>query len=131
MKSAIGIDPDSTGLVCALVKGQDRLVIKKGFLATETDLGKFLRWVKAEGEVIVAIEGSNGQSRPIEKTLREASVMFYSFKPADMEKFRKAVLGQNKDNERDAESVAHYALALEAQGKLEQYRRVWFADMEL
>jgi transposase len=63
--------------------------------------------------------------------LREAGVIFHSFKPADTDRFRKAVLGQNKNNERDAESVARYALALEAQGKLEQYRRVWSADMEL
>ncbi|MCX7030682.1 MAG: transposase, partial [Spirochaetes bacterium] len=67
----------------------------------------------------------------MEKVLREAGVIFHSFKPADTDKFRKAVLGQNKNNERDAESVARYALALEAQGKLEQYRRVWSADMEL
>src|SRR5208283_3503594 len=44
---------------------------------------------------------------------------------------RKAVLGQNKNNKKDAESVARYAMALEAQGKLERYRRVWFVDMEL
>ena len=41
------------------------------------------------------------------------------------------MLGQNKTNSKDAESVARYAMALEAQGKLEQYRRVWFVDMEL
>ena len=80
---------------------------------------------------MVAIEGSNGQSKPLEKALREAGVIFYSFKPADTDKFRKAVLGQNKTNSKDAESVARYAMALEAQGKLEQYRRVWFVDMEL
>jgi transposase len=57
--------------------------------------------------------------------------LFDVYKPADTDKFRKAVLGQNKDNRRDAESVARYAMALEAQGKLERYRRVWFADAEL
>jgi len=41
------------------------------------------------------------------------------------------VLGQNMNNKKDAESVARYAMALEAQGKLERYRRVWFADMEV
>ena len=91
----------------------------------------FLKWVKEEKDVVVAIEGSNGLSKPLEKALREAGVIFYSFKPADTDKFRKAVLGQNKNNKKDAESVARYAMALEAQGKLERYRRVWFADMEL
>ena len=106
-------------------------VITKRFSVSQNGLSEFLRWVKAEGKPIVGIEGTHGQSQPIEKVLREAGVIFHSFKPADTDKFRKAVLGQNKNNERDAESVARYALALEAQGKLEQYRRVWSADMEL
>lgn len=131
MKNAIGIDPDSGGFVCALVKAGSGHHVTRRFSVTSEDLQQFLRWVKAEGTPIIAIEGSHGQSRPIEKVLREGEVVFHSFKPADTDKFRKAVLGQNKNNERDAESVARYALALDAQGKLEQYRRVWFADMEL
>jgi len=131
VKSAMGIDPDSTGFVCALVKGSEAQVITKRFSVSQNGLSEFLRWVKAEGNPIVGIEGTHGQSQPMEKALREAGVIFHSFKPADTDKFRKAVLGQNKNNERDAESVARYALALEAQGKLEQYRRVWSADMEL
>jgi transposase len=131
VSSAIGIDPDSTGFVCALVADNKTPVITRRFSVSQKGLEEFLRWVKGQGKPIVGIEGSNGQSRPMEKALREAEVIFHSFKPADTDKFRKAVLGQNKNNERDAESVARYALALEAQGKLEQYRRVWSADMEL
>jgi len=131
VNSSIGIDPDSTGFVCALVKDSKAQVITKRFSVSQNGLSEFLRWVKAEGKPIVGIEGTHGQSRPIEKALREGGVIFHSFKPADTDKFRKAVLGQNKNNERDAESVARYALALEAQGKLDQYRRVWIADMEL
>lgn len=130
MRDAIGIDPDSKGFICAHVKASAP-VKTRGYLATEADLGTFVKWVKGEGNVIVAIEGSNGLSKPLEKKLREAEIVFYSFKPADTEKFRKAVLGQNKDNQKDAESVARYAMALEAQGKLDGYRRVWFADAEL
>ena len=131
MRGAIGIDPDSKGFICAYVKLSSAVVITKGFMATEADLGRFVKWVKGEGDVIVAIEGSNGLSKPLERTLREAEVIFYSFKPADTDKFRKAVLGQNKNNQKDAESVARYAMAMEAQGKLDRYRRVWFADAEL
>ena len=131
MRDAIGIDPDSKGFICAYVRAASATVKTRGYLATEADLGKFVKWVKGEGDVIVAIEGSNGLSKPLEKKLREAGIVFYSFKPADTEEFRKAVLGQNKDNEKDAEAVARYAMALEAQGKLERYRRVWFADVEL
>jgi transposase len=131
MKGAIGIDPDSTGFVCALVKHSKAPVFTMRFSVSLSGLGEFLRWVKAQGKPIVGIEGAHGQSRPIEKVLREAGVIFHSFKPADTDKFRKAVLGQNKNNERDAESVARYALALQGQGKLERYRRVWSADMEL
>jgi len=129
--NAIGIDPDSQGFVCAHVKPSEKRVATKGYLTTDADLRSFLQWVKGEKNVVVAIEGSNGLSKPIEKALREAEVIFYSFKPADTDKFRKAVLGQNKNNKKDAESVARYALALEAQGKLERYRRVWFVDQEL
>ena len=131
VRSAIGIDPDSTGFVCIQVKVEQTELTRKAFLATEKDVQSFIRWLKGLGDVIVAIEGSNGQSKPIEKALRAAGMVFYSFKPADTDKFRKAVLGQNKNNEKDAESVARYALAMEAQGKLERYRRVWFADAEL
>lgn len=131
MSSAIGIDPDSTGLVCALVDSQSPRVTTKGFLVTEEGLKDFLCWVRQHGEALVVLEGSHGQSRPIEKALRDAAIVFYSFKPADADKFRKAVLGQNKDNERDAESVARYALALESQGRLERHKKVWFPDMDL
>ncbi len=131
MRDAIGIDPDSTGFVCALVKAASAHAETKGFMATQTDIAKFVRWVRGQGDLIVAIEGSNGLSKPLEKALREVGMVFYSFKPADTDKFRKAVLGQNKDNQKDAEGVARYAMALEAQGKLDRYRRVWFADVEL
>lgn len=123
-RDAIGIDPDSKGFVCAFVKGSGAPVTTKGYMSTDTDLKAFLCWVKGQGDVIVAIEGANGFSRPLEKVLREARFVFYSFKPADTSAFRKAVLGQNKDNRKDAESVARYAMALEAQGKLERYQRV-------
>ena len=92
-RDAIGIDPDSKGFTCAYVKLSVTKVTTKGYLATGADLGSFLKWVKGEGDVIVGIEGSNGLSKPIEKALREAGVIFYSFKPADTDRFRKAVLG--------------------------------------
>jgi transposase len=130
-RNAIGIDPDSKGFVCAYVKLSETKVTTRGYMATESDLERFLKWVKDQGDVIVGIEGSNGLSKPIEQTLREAGVIFYSFKPADTDMFRKAVVGQNKDNKKDAESVARYAMALESQGKLDRHRRVWFADTEL
>jgi len=131
VSTAIGIDPDSKGFVCALVGNERAQTITRRFSVSQEGLRDFLGWVSAQGTPLVGIEGTHGQSRPMEKALREAGVVFHSFKPADTERFRKAVLGQNKNNERDAESVARYALALEAQGKLEQYRRVWDADMEL
>ena len=129
MGCAIGIDPDSTGVVCALVNGSS--VINKSFSATQEGLRQLLKWIGRQDEVLVAIEGFHGQSQPLEKVFRDSGLVFHSFRPADTEKFRKAVLGQNKDNQKDAESVARYALALESQGRLERYRRVWFPDMEL
>lgn len=131
MSCAIGIDPDSRGVVCALVKSDSPQAISKGFLATQEGLKQLLNWIGQQQQVVVAIEGSHGQSLPIEKAFRENGLLFHSFRPADTDRFRKAVLGQNKDNQKDAESVARYALALQSQGRLERYRRVWFPQMEL
>jgi transposase len=130
-RDAIGIDPDSKGFVCAQLKIAEAAIVTRRYMTSDAEMKSFLRWVQGQGDVIVAIEGSNGLSRPLEKALREAGLIFYSLKPADTEKFRKAVLGQNKDDRKDAESVARYAMAMEAQGRLERYRRVWFADAEL
>ncbi len=131
LRNAVGLDPEAKGFVSAYVKAREEKVKIKNFLSGQKDLGRFVSWVKKQGEVIVAIEGSNGQSKPIEKALRAEGIVFYSFKAADVSKFRKAVLGQNKNNKRDAESVARYAMALESQGKLESCRRVFFPDEEL
>jgi hypothetical protein len=87
--------------------------------------------VKKQGDVIVAIEGNNGLSKPMEKALRSAGIAFYSFKASDVDKFWKAVLGQNKNNKKNAASVARYAMALEAQGKIDNWKRVWRPDEEL
>jgi len=73
----------------------------------------------------------HGQSGPIERALREAAVVFYSFRPVDTDRYRRAVLGENKNNERDAEAVARFALSLRDQGKLERWRRVWEPDADL
>ena len=130
-RNAIGIDPDSKGLQCALIKPGAPQPQQKAFLATEKGMKSFIRWVKIQSDVIVAIEGSNGLSLPIEKALRASGMVFYSFKPSDVDKFRKAVLGQNKNNKLDAESTARYALALESQGLLDNWKRVWQADEQL
>jgi transposase len=131
LRDAIGIDPDSKGCQCAHVKLGECQTQQRGYLATEEDVGRFIRWVKKQGDVIVAIEGSNGLSKPMEKALRSAGIVFYSFKASDIDKFRKAVLGQNKNNKKDAESTARYAMALEVQGKLDNWKRVWSPDEEL
>jgi transposase len=131
MDRAIGIDPDSKGYLCCLVDGKEARGRRVGYLTTVRDLESLIRWVKNEGEPIVAIEGSNGFSKPVEDALRKEQIVFHSLRPSDVSKFRKVVLGHNKNNEKDAESVARYALALQAQGKLEQFRRVWFADESL
>jgi len=131
MRKAIGIDPDSKGYICCLVEADGNRMSRKGYVTTVKDLTSLLRWVKGEGEVIVAVEGSNGVSRPVEQAFSKEQIVFYSLAPNDVSKFRKVVLGRNKNNEKDAETVARYALALESQGKLEKFRRVWFPDDSL
>jgi transposase len=131
MRKAIGIDPDSKGYVCCLVEADGNRRSRKGYVTTVKDLESLLCWVKGEGEVIVAVEGSNGISRPVEQAFLKEQMVFYSLAPNDVSKFRKVVLGRNKNNEKDAETVARYALALQSQGKLEKFRRVWFPDDSL
>ncbi len=104
MRKAIGIDPDSRGYICCLVYAGEEQKARKGYVTTVKDLQSLLCWVKSEGDVIVAIEGSNDLSKPIEEAFRKEHVIFYSFRPGDVYKFRKVVLGQNKNNEKDAES---------------------------
>lgn len=128
---AIGIDPDSTGGVCSLVDAQQAQVMVKEFSITEEALRRFVRWAQQQPNTVIAIEGVNGQSAPFERALRAAGLVFYSFTAGEVSKFRSAVLGQNKNNARDAQAVARYALALEAQNRLELSRRVWFVDEEL
>jgi hypothetical protein len=128
---AIGIDPDASGFVCVLVGGQAERPIRRRFSVSAEELQRFIRWLKEESPSIVALEGIHGQSGPIEKALREAELVFYSFRASDTRSYRRGVLGENKNNELDAEAVALYALSLREQGKLERWRRVWAVDMEL
>ena len=60
LRNAIGIDPDSKGIQCALVKSGETRALQRGYLATKEGMESFVRWVKAQDDVIVAIEGSNG-----------------------------------------------------------------------
>ena len=132
IRKAIGIDPDSQSLVCVLVDPLITGQIKnRSFSLTNDGLTNFVKWVKKEDDIIIALEGLNGQSRPIEDELRKNKLVFYSFKPSDVKKFRESVLGRNKNNKRDAEAAARYAISLESQNKLENYKRVWFADAAL
>jgi len=128
---ALGIDPDASGGVCALVDVASERVTTKRFPITDEGMSQLVKWISRQGELIVAIEGRNGQSDPFERALRKAAIVFYSFTAHAVAKFRSAMLGQNKNNQKDAEAVARYALTLETQGLLERSRRVWFVDEEL
>lgn len=128
---AIGIDPDSAGAVCVLVDTTVARVVVREYPITGDALEQFVRWIKEQADTVVALEGRNGQGKPFERALLREGVPFYSFTAYEVAKFRSAVLGQNKNNERDAEAVARYALALEAQNRLELSRRVWFVNEEL
>jgi transposase len=127
----VGVDPDAGGFVCVLLGAEAERSVRKRFSVSREDLERFIRWLREEEPELVAVEGIHGQSGPIERALREAGVMFYSFKASDTEKYRRAVLGENKNNERDAEGVARFAASMREQGKLEQWRRVWEPDTDL
>ena len=103
-------------------------MIEPRFNVDIISLQKFINWILKIGNAIIAIEGSNGQNRPIEKELRKNNIVFYSFKPVDVDRYRRAILGENKNNVRDAEATASLALALDIQNRLENYKRVWFCE---
>jgi transposase len=131
VQKAVGIDPDASGLVCVLLCEQTPRRVVRRFSVSTQGLESYVGWLQEEKPGIVALEGIGGQSEPIEKALREAGLVFYSFGPSDARDYRKAVLGENKNNERDAEAVARLALSMQDQGKLERWRRVWEVDVEL
>jgi transposase len=131
MEKVMGIDPDASGFVCTLIGGETERPVSRRFSVSTEGLEQFIRWVSREEPSIVAIEGIHGQSAPIEKALRGARVVLHSLDPAGTEKYRRAFLGENKNNERDAEAVAGFALDLQAHGKLERFRRVWAPNVEL
>jgi hypothetical protein len=130
-RKAIGIDPDSQKIVCVMVDSSDpQFKRNRTFFLTDQGVKDFITWVKKE-DAMISLEGLNGQSRPIEDALRKNNIVFYSFKPSDVASFRKVVLGSNKNNKRDAESVARFTIALDSQGKLDNYKRFWFPDAGL
>ncbi len=90
-----------------------------------------MAWAATSKNVVIAIEGRNGQNRQLEGTLHNANIPFYSFSPNQIEFFRKAYFGEQKTNAIDAEATARFALSLQGQGKLCKYERKWFPDNEL
>ena len=110
LKSTIGIDPDSKGFYCVFQQEGVEKRSKRYFFIDNSGLQEFMKWVLGLGDVIIAIEGSNGQSRPIENILRSNKIVFYSIKPSSVTKYRKAVMGENKNNDKDAEAVGGLAL---------------------
>ena len=128
----IGIDPDSQSFVCAFI---DRIDPNKKehqkFMMNRQGFMQFEKWYNKCNSPVVAIEGINGQSKPLEIFFRKTGIVFYSFNPSDVFYYRRAVLGQNKTNELDAEATAGYAMMLLDQNRLDLFRRIWFPDTRL
>jgi transposase len=132
MKTAIGIDPDALGCEAVLVNSSCEIVkVRKSFDFSTSGLNKAIRWFQSHPGAIICIEGLNGQSKPLEDRLQKEGMIFYSFKSSDVEYFRHPVMGENKNNEIDAEATARFGLALYGQNKLEMYRRVFLPDNSL
>jgi len=128
---AIGIDPDSQQYVCMYVKAEGGVTERKAFPVTTSGLEKLIEWTRSKDGAIIAIEGCNGQSKPLEKVLRKESLTFYSFKARDVEQKRKSQLSAGKNNEKDAHAAALLAIERELNGSLERWRRVYPTDTEL
>ena len=131
INNSIGIDPDSIGCVCTFVKANESYKENRQFSISNNGMEKFIKWVKSKGESLVSIEGSNGQSKPLEDILKKNNIHFYSFSPLKVERFREGTLGAAKSNIIDAESTARLAMSLQAQGLLEKSNQSWEVDEDL
>ncbi len=129
--TAIGIDPDVRGFECNRVCSSTGKNERSYFESTNKGISNFIAWAATFKNVVIAIEGRNGQNRQLEGSLHNANIPFYSFSPNQVESFRKAYFGEHKTNAIDAEATARFALSLQDQGKLCKYERKWFPDNEL
>lgn len=129
--SFVGVDPASGDFECAFIRNGERDVIHKTFTIKVTELDQMVQWIRNEHVDVVAIEGSGGYTRPLEHALRQAEISFYSIDPYRITRYRQAVLGQHKNNQKDAIAVAHFARQQAIEGDLEAYRRTWFPDETL
>jgi transposase len=127
----VGVDPASGDFECALIRNGGREANHRTFTIKVTELDQMIEWIRDEKIDVVAIEGSGGYTRPLERALRNAQIPFYSIDPYRITRYRQAVLGQHKNNQKDAVAVAYFAREQAAQGNLEVYRRTWFPDETL
>jgi transposase len=131
LRSFVGIDPASGDFECALIQAGELQARHKTFSIRVTELDQMIEWIEKEQIDVVAIEGSGGYSRPLERALRSADIPFYSIDPYRIIRYRQAMLGQHKNNQKDALTVALFAQEQAAHGKLETFRRSWFPDETL
>jgi transposase len=126
--SFVGIDPASGDFDCALVRNGIHKVIHKKFLISDHSLNQMIEWIRNDHIEVVAIEGTGGYVAPLERALRTSDVPFYTFSAYRVSQYRKAIMGEHKNNQKDAMTVAFLAQQLAAQDDLEAYRRDWFPD---
>jgi len=127
----VGVDPASGDFECAFIRDGEREATHRTFTIKVTELDHMIEWIRDEKVDVIAIEGSGGYTRPLERALRTAEIPFYSIDPYRITRYRQAVLGQHKNNQKDAVAVAHFAREQAAQGNLEAHRRTWFPDETL
>ena len=105
----VGIDPASGDFECAFIRTGERKATHRTFTIRVTELDRMIEWIRNEQIDVVAIEGSGGYTRPLERALRSAEIPFYSIDPYRITRYRQAVLGQHKNNQKDAVAVAYFA----------------------
>ncbi len=127
----VGVDPASGDFECAFTRNGEREATHRTFTIKVTELDHMIEWIRDEKIDVVAIEGSGGYTRPLERALRDAEIPFYSIDLYSITRYRQAVVDQHKNNQKDAVAVAYFAREQAAQGNLEVHRRTWFPDETL
>lgn len=131
LHDAIGIDPDSRGCVACLVQRSGVKPMSRSFSLSPRGRTALADFIGRTPGVLVGIEGRRGQSSPLEAFFEEQGIAFFSLPAVNVDQYRTAMVGAQKNNANDAQAVAQFILDLEAKGHLVSFAPRYAVDGEL
>jgi transposase len=114
----VGVDPDSKGYEVYFCREKRSQYFKSSTEGMEEAIQCFSKL----NQPVIGIEGLHGNSLELERWLQKENMEYYSIPPYNVDKYRQAAIGQNKNNIKDAEAVALFTENMHRQGKLDIYK---------